>query len=315
MHLRRRIGGALLVLAACWCLSVPAAWGPTEAAGAEPTCLAHEDFEPMKDWNNQPNWCEGEWPGPTYSGGMMKVEPTNNCQIRVRSNFVLEGDFDLCISGECYWSGSFIDTHVKHWVGLYHAGITNDPDLELRFGFGDGSEIFINHTHYRVDLNDLLGEANGVTKAFNLKFSKLGDQISIYHLVSGSYVLVSAHDIVDPTADLHFEMAALDGTSYGFGYALYDEMTVAADCDDPCNLSCSPVASEACCFANGGCLDLPPPDCTIAGGAPQGAGSDCAAADCVTLSLCPGDLNGDGLINGDDIQLFVNLLLLVGACP
>ncbi len=315
MHLWRRIRGGLLILAVCWCCPVPAALSPEEVVGNEPICLVHDDFDPIDKWSNELDWCEADWLGPTFWGGMMRVEPSNNCQVRVRSTFTLTGDFDICVSGECSWSGSYIDTHIKHWVGLYHAGITNDPNLELRFGFSDSGEIFNSYTHYRIDLNSLLGAQSGATKIFDVKFSKVGDTIGIYHLVNGSYVLIGAHDVLNPAADLRFEMAATDGTSVGSGYARYSQLTVVADCDDPCNLDCSPPPPEACCFPNEGCLELTPSDCAVAGGAPQGAGSDCDAADCTFLDACPGDLNGDGLINGADIQHFVNLLLLVGGCP
>ncbi len=47
-------------------------------------------------------------------------------------------------------------------------------------------------------------------------------------------------------------------------------------------------APEACCLPDGSCDTLTPSDCTAAGGTPQGAGSDCATANCVapTQACC-----------------------------
>ncbi len=41
-------------------------------------------------------------------------------------------------------------------------------------------------------------------------------------------------------------------------------------CDDP----------AACCFADGTCQNIPPEDCTVAGGTPQGGGTSCATVVC-----------------------------------
>ncbi len=72
---------------------------------------------------------------------------------------------------------------------------------------------------------------------------------------------------------------------------------------------------EACCFSDGSCGDLQPTQCTALGGDPQGNGSECATTTCPITCTCPGDMNGDGLINGDDIQLFVEALLYIRVCP
>jgi hypothetical protein len=42
---------------------------------------------------------------------------------------------------------------------------------------------------------------------------------------------------------------------------------------------------EACCFDDGGCLDLTVADCLAQGGTPQGTGTDCSTVDCPTPPL------------------------------
>jgi hypothetical protein len=41
------------------------------------------------------------------------------------------------------------------------------------------------------------------------------------------------------------------------------------------------VLTEACCYPDGSCADVPPADCTAGGGLPQGAGTVCATTVCV----------------------------------
>ncbi len=56
--------------------------------------------------------------------------------------------------------------------------------------------------------------------------------------------------------------------------------------------------TEACCFENtGGCLDLAPEDCTLAGGAPAGPGTTCATHVCFPVGSCclPDGSCADGL--------------------
>lgn len=310
---RRRRGVVVsAVLAAVGLSAAPQGLGVPIAAASDPVCVVHDDFDPISRWANGLDWCAGSWSGPTFLGGMMQVEASNNCQVRVRSTFKLEGDVDVFITGECYWSGTYLATHVKHWLGLYHSGSTSDPSLELRQGFNGENEIFAGYVHYRIDLNGLLGAQSGATKSFDVKFSKIGNTIQIYHLSGGSYTLLANHTILDPTANLYFEMAGSDATSYGAGHARYDVFTAVADCPAPCNIDCSPAP---CCFGTGGCLELSSSDCAAMGGTHQVAVSACAAASCPVQVSCAGDLNGDGQINGDDMQLFVNLLLTAGGCP
>ncbi|MFQ5501989.1 MAG: hypothetical protein ACE5EQ_06765 [Phycisphaerae bacterium] len=97
------------------------------------------------------------------------------------------------------------------------------------------------------------------------------------------------------------DCAAQGGTSQGLG--------------TDCATAQCPQPPQACCFPTGGCLDLDPADCATAGGSPQGIGTDCITAICSATCTCPGDMNLDGLVDGDDIQQFVNDLLGPGACP
>lgn len=281
-----------------------------------PTCVIHDEFDQIDQWYHQIYYCEGTWTGPTFPYGMMRVEATNNCLCRVSSTFELEGNFDAFIQGECSWSGVFLDTHVKHWVGVYHTGASSDPNLEMRYGFDNANEIFAGFTHYRVDLNTQLGAASNALKSFDLRFSRRGDTIRIYQNLGGSYVQISAHVLADPGAQLYFEMATVDSTSGGQGYAQYESLTVLDGCGDPCNgFDCTPLPAEACCFSNGGCLLLDPSNCAIAGGTTQGLGSDCSTAGCQGVSFCAGDANGDGELDGSDIAPFVNMLLTLPGCP
>ena len=54
---------------------------------------------------------------------------------------------------------------------------------------------------------------------------------------------------------------------------------------------------------------MPSKECTDLGGIPQPASTLCELAECETICPCPGDLNGDGVIDSLDIQEFVELLL------
>ena len=51
---------------------------------------------------------------------------------------------------------------------------------------------------------------------------------------------------------------------------------------DPCSSTTppTPVADQACCFGDGTCRDGDPEVCDLSSGAPQGAGSSCATANC-----------------------------------
>jgi hypothetical protein len=51
--------------------------------------------------------------------------------------------------------------------------------------------------------------------------------------------------------------------------------------------NCPPPPSEACCFADGGCVDVPAADCTAQGGTPQGAGTSCGTVVCpIPVEAC-----------------------------
>lgn len=314
---RRRFCRALIsaVIGTVW-IAGPATGQQAPVSRSDPTCVFQDEFDQFDQWIHQIYWCEGSWSGPTFPNGMMQVQASNNCQVRVRSAFNLEGDFDVFVQGDCTWSGVYLGTHVKHWVGVYHSGATADPNLKLQFGFDNSGEIFAGDTHYRVDLNAQLGAASDALKSFGLRFSRRGGTMLIYQGFGGSYVLLRSHALANPAADLFFEMASVDATSGGEGNARYERLTVLDGCGDPCiGFDCTPVPAEACCFPNGGCLELVPTECAIAGGTAQGAGSDCLLASCPVVPTCVGDASGDGALNGADIEPFVNLLLTQPVCP
>jgi hypothetical protein len=50
------------------------------------------------------------------------------------------------------------------------------------------------------------------------------------------------------------------------------------------NVDCE--TEEACCFCDGGCLELKPGDCTAQGGIPQGNGTVCQPNPCITQPCC-----------------------------
>jgi len=57
-----------------------------------------------------------------------------------------------------------------------------------------------------------------------------------------------------------------------------DDLSVGTTFDDACGAP--PPQNEACCFADGGCVDLLVDDCIAQGGTPQGEGSSCSATFC-----------------------------------
>ncbi len=89
------------------------------------------------------------------------------------------------------------------------------------------------------------------------------------------------------------ECAALGGVYQG-----NNSSCVGTDCPDPVG---------AACFPNGFCLVLSEADATAAGASWQGAGTTCTdangngTADACESNGIPGDLNGDGAVNGADL--------------
>ncbi|MEE8170894.1 MAG: S8 family serine peptidase [Phycisphaerae bacterium] len=74
--------------------------------------------------------------------------------------------------------------------------------------------------------------------------------------------------------------------------------------------------TEACCFGDDQCSMLPRSDCVSAGGSPQGPDTDCNPSNAACApERCsdPGDMNGDGVFDGDDVPGFVNCLIATGA--
>ncbi|MCZ6837313.1 MAG: hypothetical protein O7G85_16175, partial [Planctomycetota bacterium] len=71
-------------------------------------------------------------------------------------------------------------------------------------------------------------------------------------------------------------------------------------------------ATVACCFSGDFCAELTRADCANAGGVPDDQAADCnRSSGACTPQRCsdPGDMNGDGLFNGEDLQEFIDCLL------
>lgn len=85
--------------------------------------------------------------------------------------------------------------------------------------------------------------------------------------------------------------------------------------------SCGPLACpapQACCLPHGACGDLLPELCAALGGAAGGAGSACATVECAITcggGGCPGDMDGNHRIDGDDVGPFVTALTVGAECP
>ena len=73
---------------------------------------------------------------------------------------------------------------------------------------------------------------------------------------------------------------------------------------DPCT-----EPSGACCFGSE-CYDITEAICTGAGGTWEGEGSECAPDTCGTI--CEGDLNGDGFVDGADLAELLGYWTLKG---
>jgi len=76
-----------------------------------------------------------------------------------------------------------------------------------------------------------------------------------------------------------------------------------------CSPNPCPQPTGACCAANGSCSVVTQAQCTASGGTYQGNGTGCSPNPCPQPCPLLGDLNGDGVVNGLDIQGFVNALM------
>ena len=99
--------------------------------------------------------------------------------------------------------------------------------------------------------------------------------------------------------------SCIDGVSPGDADALggifVGDGTLCADTFCP-----APVG--ACCFQNNFCLDLTADECAQTGAVWKGVGTNCddsnlddIADDCAAVSI-PGDMNGDGVVDGMDLS-------------
>lgn len=167
-------------------------------------------------WTPEISYGAGSF-GPSYSAGHMVIASPNNAVVRMRSASALAGDFEVRVSGRAYWNGSYTDTHIKPFVGLYHAGATSLTAHQLRGFFSNVGQFWGGDTHYAIDVNALLGTASGATRAFNLRFSKIGSTVRIYSVSGTTETLRSTLTIQNPAASLFFELVHVDGTSSGNG--------------------------------------------------------------------------------------------------
>lgn len=157
----------------------------------------------------------------SWGGGFMTVASPNNSMVRTRQSGTLEGDFDMTVTGRAFWTGSNVATHIKGFVGLYHAGATSNAALQYR-AFFDNSQVFAGDTHYGVDLNALLGAASGVTRTFSLRFTKVGTTIRVYSIVGTTETLRSTLTLASTSAPLRLEIVHTDGTSSANGHVQLD---------------------------------------------------------------------------------------------
>ncbi len=74
---------------------------------------------------------------------------------------------------------------------------------------------------------------------------------------------------------------------------------------------CAAEPTGACCLPAGGCITATAPDCVAAGGLYSGDDETCAVAACPPPppDPVPGDMNGDGVLDGEDIAFIVAALL------
>ncbi len=108
----------------------------------------------------------------------------------------------------------------------------------------------------------------------------------------GACCLVSGN-CVDATQD---ECLAQDGAYQGDGIT--------------CGQVFCPALKGACCFDGGGCVRLREVSCDSLEGSYSGDGTECASGICG--NGCPGDVNGDGVVNvTDEIAIITNW----GPCP
>jgi hypothetical protein len=95
-----------------------------------------------------------------------------------------------------------------------------------------------------------------------------------------------------------FQCTAISGTFQGPGTS--------------CSPNPCPQPTGACCYGTICIPDQPEADCTSTGGVWVGALTDCGPPDpcnqdpCASVSFTLGDVSGDGLINGLDVQGFVD---------
>ena len=152
----------------------------------------------------------------------VRTQSGNNSNYRLKTVNPLEGgDFTIYVTGHAYASGSYLSTHIKHYLGLvqFNHAAANDTERLLAFS-GNSGNIFSSDTHYRVDLNNEIG----LNTSFSLRFSKSGTTVTTAQEVGGSFQIINSYTMSDPSANLYFEFVETDGTSSASGYTDYNTL-------------------------------------------------------------------------------------------
>ena len=157
----------------------------------------------------------------TVNSSGLTMQPYNCSNFRLITTDALStNDFEIIVSGYTAASGSYVNTHVEHYLGIVQKNIAPSNSTErLELGFSNEGTVFNTDTHYRINLNEEVG-GNGVS--FTVKFIRSGNTITTQKEVSSDvFQTINTYTIKDPESDLFFEFAEADGTSSGAGYSVY----------------------------------------------------------------------------------------------
>ena len=196
------------------------------------------------NWGGAPNWLTlnyqwantGNWP--------------NMGQYRVKSKFELKGDFEIRFYWNRYEEGSYWDTHVKGFAGVYQEVPPNNPvgDLynhNLRIFYDwQNAYLFHNNTHYCHELIDTPMHAGFSAQIYTIR--RRGDQIKIYArntwTLPAEWHTPDAEYTLESDAPLYFEFAEADGTSSAGGESSYNDFSYSSD----------GITETATCYIEGG---------------------------------------------------------------
>ena len=156
------------------------------------------------------------------------IIPENLSEYRLINAAPLEEkNFELVISGTAYWEGQYVDTHVKHYLGLVQRDVL-PPDEErykIYAGFDNEDLAFENDTHYRININDEIGCVPDGSLDFTVYLTKIDNRvITSYSTAAEEKTIINEYELVDPNAPLSLEFVEVDVTSYGSGYTAYHSL-------------------------------------------------------------------------------------------